>query len=269
MIPMLARTGDLATNRRLLADDEWWAEPKLDGERRMVRVTPTRITGLSKQGTTASLSKFVADQFASFEATFVLDGELVGDALHVFDMPCGFGVDRAPYSRRREALEHLFNLGRIDLGWDDSVLRLVPRYHGDDKALLWDAVLANNGEGLIFKHAASKYEEGPRRSRHWVKWKNTHPVTCIAVGFNVNGKQNIALAMLDENGDEVPVGEVSRLTGDGPKVRLRDLVDVTALYSTDSNRLYQPVKARLRPDLTERDATINQLDLIRPGRVNA
>lgn len=268
MIPMLAHTGDLATNQRLLADDEWWAEPKLDGERRMVRVTPTRITGLSKQGTTASLSKSVAGQFASFEATFVLDGELVGDTLHVFDMPCGFGVDRAPYSRRREALEHLFTLGRTELGWDDTALRLVPRYHGDDKALLWAAVLANNGEGLIFKKSSSLYQPGTR-SRQWIKWKNTHPVTCIAVGFNVNGKQNIALAMLDENGNEVPVGEVSRLTGDGPRVKLRSVIDVTALYSTDSNRLYQPVKARLRPDLTERDATINQLDLIRPGKVNA
>ena len=183
--PMLASLADAP-----LDDPELVYEPKYDGIRAIVEVEPKGGVHLWSRlgnekapqfpGIVSALKKWARAR----TQPLVLDGEIV--ALDAKGQPAGFQQlqgssdntaliafdllrdgktdyrDR-PLTERRAALEQLF--GRTG----SELLRISDQVRGDGRALFKQA-MDQGWEGLIAKHAASRYTSG-KRSPEWRKLK--------------------------------------------------------------------------------------------------
>lgn len=257
---------------------DWVAHQKLDGHRRAITIADGKITGWSRKGHPAELPGPLRTQLevlADIGWRITLDGELMADGTWwAFDLPeLDNGrtaiTGRYPLAARLDALDRLFQ------AWspDPAVTRVVPTARGTEEVeLLVKRVLALGGEGVVHKDPGSAYLPGVR-SQRWRKQKHYVDVDCVASGFRVDNKgrpgrdahDNIGLAMWTGRKWQ-HVGEVSRLTGDGPRVQIGDVVAVQILYSTPDDRLYQPTKPRVRDDKDPHDCVTSQLDDCRMNR---
>lgn len=245
---------------RMVDDPNWAFDVKVDGVRLLIHLAG-RPTGYNRSGQVVALPRRLEHLlWASGGANAYLDGELVGERFWAFDIIRPGHDD--PWIVRRLTLGNL--LGHIAA--DPEILSLVPvAYEHDDKAQLAMRVRTEGLEGLVAKRIDSKYRlvtppQKAHRSREWLKLKDLKTVDCVVTRLGVDGKQNMALGLWrDDSASLVEVGEVSALTGDGPRVKVRDVVEVTFLYLGVNNRLVQPVTPRLRPDKSPAECTWDQL----------
>lgn len=255
---------------QLIKESRWGLQLKIDGHRRLVHVGHSAVTGYSRKGTVAAVPPAIANMLSVFDADLWLDGELVGDTLHVFDLPQSttYGVRLGTTLQTRvDVLTQFFNQGQQILGWRRSgPLQRVPFVNGPVRKAQAVARWRRHGEeGLIAKDRGSVYQPGAR-STSWVKNKFTRDADCVVGQFGIDGKQNFELLMWDPGTHNfVSVGECSRLTGDGPRVSTGDVVTVGTLWSTPGGKLYQPVKARLRDDKDPAECTTDQLATLLKG----
>jgi bifunctional non-homologous end joining protein LigD len=207
LAPMLASLGEAP-----LVDPTFVYEPKYDGIRAIADVGP----GGSSVHLWSRLGNDKTSQFPEVAAALakwarrrrervVLDGEIVAldrdgqpagfqrlqGRIHVVDEPVAAGtvalmlfdllrlgdadLRERPLTERRAALESLLKNNR------NSMLRLSDQVAGDGRAL-HERALANGWEGLIAKHAASKYRSG-KRSPDWIKLKIVHEQEFVIGGW--------------------------------------------------------------------------------------
>ena len=137
-------------------------------------------------------------------------------------------------------------------------------------ASLFDHVRQLGMEGVIAKRTDSPYRAGRRPD--WVKFKNTHRVTCVAVGYELGeGSRShfgaMFLAMVNDAGQVVPVGRVgSGFTTDDTydcKARLDArqpfLVEIEVANVTKDGKLRFPVFKGVRTDVSLKSAVLSQL----------
>lgn len=235
-------------------DDNYQLTPKMDGTRLAIEIDGNgRPHGWSRNGETTRIPGAVAGELGGL-AGVTLDGELLGDTYVVFDAPVlpVHGMD-APLHERRSNLETLYRL------WQPGpAVRLAPAAVClDDKADMIARVDRGRGEGLVAKHLGSGYQPGVR-SKEWIKLKRHHSVDCEVVYLGTE-KKNMGLVVY-RDGVPVDVGECGRLTGDGPRVKVGDVVEVRVLYATENGRLVQPTLPRLRGDKTPAECTWDQIE---------
>lgn len=182
--------------------------------------------------------------------------------LTVFDVLLDDDGDlaRLPWAHRRIKLDDLENT---------YGLRVTP-YSMDLDFL--DFVKDAGGEGVIAKRVTSNYVKG--RSKDWLKFKNTHSVTCLVTGYEPgNGSRKdfgaMQLVMIG-GGNLVPVGRVgtgfTERTIASLKASLDNhevlVVEIECLNVTKDRQLRFPVFKGLRTDVHPIDCTIDQLDTI-------
>jgi bifunctional non-homologous end joining protein LigD len=140
-------------------------------------------------------------------------------------------------------------------------------------ASLYDSVRNLGMEGVIAKRMDAPYLAGRRPA--WIKFKVTHRVTCIAVGYEPGEGSRahfgaMFLAMLDENGTPVQVGRVG--TGFDTAAtheckalldaRTPFLVEIECANVTKTGVLRFPSYKGIRTDLGLTDAALTQLATI-------
>lgn len=188
--------------------DEWAFEVKWDGVRAIVQVADARVRLLSRNGNDISAQyPELAHIDRSEMVTAVLDGEIMA-----FDergrpsfeqLQRRMGVaDPRQASQRSEGEPVVFMA--FDVLWLDgkTVIHLpylnrrmllaslalpsdrwrLSEYHVGDGPALLAASRANGLEGLVAKRIGSVYESG-RRTRTWLKIKNTHRQEFVIVGY--------------------------------------------------------------------------------------
>ena len=181
--PMLAGAG-----RPVGELGEWRIEPKLDGYRAVVGVTPSDRIVRTRRG--RNITEQLPDLAALCDigVELVLDGELIAGAgrpedfyglagavasrgrsqrltFVAFDLLQCQGVDLLPrpLHERRRLLEHVAELA-------DGLLHIVPSYPGPDLDIILDGAEELALEGVVLKHRASAYHPG-RRVATWRKMK--------------------------------------------------------------------------------------------------
>lgn len=174
--PMVARSGPIPTR------GDWSFEVKWDGFRAIVSTEGSQLRVRSRRGWNMT---DLVPELAALPVPATLDGELVAfgqDGSPDFPLLCermlmrrggitityvvfdvlslgGRDLTRAPYSERRTQLQALdLNGGH----WQ------TPEAFDDGHAL-FDAVCANELEGIVAKRRTSRYLQG---ERGWVKIKN-------------------------------------------------------------------------------------------------
>lgn len=230
------------------------------------------------------------------DTSLILDGEIITRSGRFEDIARRDKItrpdDAARAAQRDPALFYAFDLlamGEVDMrNWPYSKRRVMleailtgsGRPHGvfgvtavsDDPGFL-DVVARVGGEGVIAKRADSPYKRG--RQSSWLKYKITHSLTCIAVGYEPGEGSRahfgaMQLAMLDDAGMPVPVGRVGTgfSTDDTWEAKQRldagefFVVEVHVANVTRDGKLRFPSFKGVRTDVDITAATLNQLKAI-------
>jgi ATP-dependent DNA ligase len=128
---------DEAEAQRLLADENWCVQQKFDGRRLMIRKEGSQIIGINRRGLVVSVPEPIAQAALETPFDYLIDGEAVGDVLHVFDLLELDSSDlRArPYLHRVAGLIRWINFG--------ETLRFVKTPIGnDDKKKLFSKLIS-------------------------------------------------------------------------------------------------------------------------------
>ena len=287
---MLARSA--VPGRHDLASMEysgsWTFQRKIDGVRVILAHEDGRVTIRGRNGSDITASFPEVSSSVSSSSSFVLDGELelVGQST-LGDLLSRVGTDRdaARNALASPARVHAFDLLELNgstlireslevrsaalaalVGDVNSMsFVLVPSFPGG--VVLSRFSRSSRQEGIMAKRLDSLYFPG-RRMGTWIKFKNTYKILCVAYAHTPGvGHGALRLAVVDSDGDAVPVGSV----GSGLRerdvaavlaaraVRIYPVVEVSCLGISRNGRLREPTFITRRPDLDEDAADAAQL----------
>lgn len=205
MAPMFATLASTA-----FSGEGWMFEPKLDGYRTLAMINNGSVKLLSRRGhdTTAQYPELVRQLANPPSGTIILDGEIVA-----------FGTDGKPSfhamqsraqikgahlleaaDRETPCVFYVFDLlyaDGLDLRGEPLVDRkrwlrqaILPAsrvvlvdYIEDDGETMFAVSQVTGLEGIIAKRADSRYEAG-KRSRNWLKIKNTQTADFVVAGVS-------------------------------------------------------------------------------------
>ena len=185
---------------------------------------------------------------------FLIDGEAVGDVLHVFDVLEREGIDlrHLPY---RQRLVELLNL--LATGSAESFLWVPCYWDVREKSELLQILRLENKEGIVFKRASAPYTAGrPASGGDQYKFKFVETASVIVSA--VNARRSVAIALM--NGTiSVAAGNVT-IPPDHPIPVIGQVVEVRYLYAfPESGVLYQPVYLGMREDIDPAECLVEQL----------
>jgi bifunctional non-homologous end joining protein LigD len=283
---------------RLLQDNCWSFEFKMDGIRALLHVSGGKVTITNRNGRDITYRYPDVVRTATGLGDMVLDGEIVcpdadgrpdfgrvqrRDAqgseraaatmaarfpaqFVVFDVLIRAGVDcRAlSYLGRRE------QLGELAAGLQMHSITSPPV--SVDGAMMWRVVCDMGLEGLVAKRHDGRYVG--RRSSAWLKVKRTHRISAVVVGYDAGEGSRagvfgaLKLGLLDPvSGATVGIGSVGSGFSNADIAEIWGMlqrrepivVEVTFLEIGSGRRLRQPVFAGLRRDLAVDDCTVDQV----------
>jgi len=236
--------------------DAWVLQPKLDGVRFLLS-TVNNIEAFNRKGILVSCPKEISDSVTSaneyYEGgieKFLIDGELVGEVYHVFDILEKDGKDLRPLMLS-ERLIHLNDL--MDALECDNIVRVPTYFTENQKKKAFEDLKSNNAEGVVLKNINSPYTPGrPASGGKYLKHKFVETGS-----FIVNSINNVRSVELRLN-DGTIVGNVTiPVNFEIPKVDT--VVEVRYLYAYKNGSLYQPVYLGERSDIDESECTEDQL----------
>lgn len=241
---------------RVRADTRWVAQEKMNGERLMTRIVDGSVIGSNKKGLARAIPVEIATELAKLPNDTELDGEIIGNVYHVFDMLkiAGADIRGANMIDRWEQLEVL--LSRINC----EIVPVVPTaISTDEKRRLEADVLARGGEGVVFKDMWAPYESGRHDAAPTqLKYPFLKSATCIVTADNtVDGTRSVGVSVFDK-GVAVPVGNVTIPANKAVPV-IGSFVEVTYLFANRGGALSQPRYQGERNDQDESDCSIDQL----------
>src|SRR5579871_5208554 len=258
VLPQLLNPMEESELERLLADDSWWMQEKLDGRRLLIRKAGTHLTAINRTGLTVGLAQAVADAVGCLPVgACLLDGEAVGEVYHAFDLLEREDHDlrSSPYAIRYESLLNLID------EVPSNHLRYVPVVVGTQrKRTALEQLRQDRKEGVVFKDSGAVYTAGrPARGGSQRKLKFYATASCLVSAVH-GSKRSVALELLSDKGHRVGVGSVT-IPLHQPIPAAGQIVEVRYLYAFPQGCLYQPVFLGRREDVTAQACTVGQLKL--------
>lgn len=246
----------------LLRDPRYVAQQKFDGERRLVRKTEDgEIFGINRLSLRVALPQSVTDVFAMLPyRSLIVDGEIVGDRLFVFDLLELGGIDMKPLGCK-ERIERL-NAGLADhlaaVGGD--AVEIAESFYGEaDKRKLLVRVREQRLEGVTFKDVDAPYQPGrPNSGGSQLKFKLTAQASVVVAGANP-GKRSVRVEAFDDtSGAAVPLGSVT-IPPNAEIPAAGAIIEVEYLYAFPDGALFQPRFKALRSDILRESCRTSQL----------
>lgn len=230
---------------RYINDDNFFAQEKHDGERRMAKKGTDNI-GINKKGQVVPLVKDILDSLV--DKCFV-DAEDVNNHLFIFDLLRlnGENLKSKTYEERLDLLE--------SLAFGKSVTVTYTARTKKEKLALYKKLKKENREGIVFKRKTAVHKSG-RGTGDTFKNKFYKTTTC-RVADHTKGVRSVGLEMLD--GTKVTrVGKATIYPNhDVPAVG--SYVEIKYLYAYKGGSLYQPIYLGERNDQDETDINLSQL----------
>jgi ATP-dependent DNA ligase len=256
----------LATATTVLGDimkDGWSLEEKFDGERLVVKVYrhhldgSTVIRGYNRKGAEVRLPTFLKRGFSKFKpqprSPFIFDGEYLDHEYAIFDIIRAPGLPTNSTLNIRQAL-----LLGMDERFGDGIYVSPVAVTPDDKVNLIEGIVNGNGEGVVAKRLDSAYVAG--KTPYWLKYKFTKTADVFVTEVDRKGKElAVSIGLLDTDGTVIDAGGLKIPNDMIGAFKLDDVVEVKYLYSTDKNKLYQPIFIRRRTDKTKDECSVTQL----------
>ena len=251
--PQLLNEVSDADAQALILNDDYVAQEKMNGERRMTKDGE----GVNRKGLLVPLPAAIAAEVKRVLPDGEFDGEQIGDVLHVFDLLRVNGNDLRSKStdERSVALANLFDAANVQ---PSAVIRYVPVARStSEKRALFDRIKENEGEGIVFKLRHAPYTPGrPNSGGTQLKNKFYETASVIVVGHNE--QRSVRAAVLDQAGTEVDVGNITIPSRD-PIPAIGAVVEVKYLYAYKGGALYQSSYIGPRHDIDRAECVQSQL----------
>jgi bifunctional non-homologous end joining protein LigD len=263
-LPMLLNSISEAELDRLLRDDRYCAQQKHDGKRMTLTLTSQGgrgvVTAVNKRGLPCGFPATVQRAMLALDHECVIDGEMVGDTFHAFDLLsiCGVDISHREYSSRFEALWNMLN----DDG-GNSQIHLQCVDSEDDyasKQALLNELRADNAEGIVFKDLHAPWQSSrPSTGGPALKFKFTETASFIVGGIST-GKRSVELILYEDQARVRGVGAVT-IPPNHSIPPADSIVEVRYLYAFPGGCVFQPVYLGPRDDVTPQECHISQLKL--------
>ncbi len=248
----------------LITDSNWAAQEKMDGERRAAHAENGNVTGINRKGLIVPLPQAIADELQAISnqtGALCVDGEIIGDVLHVFDLHIHKGerIHTLPWLKRMRLAESL-------LAGCRQIKPVPVAVTTEQKQELWNQVLFENGEGVVFKRTNCPVTAGrPNSGGDWLKFKFTETASCCVMEIN-SGRRSVKIGLIEFNVHPkanqhqmlILVGNVT-IPPNHDVPAAGDIVEIEYLYAYRGGSLYQPVYRGKRVDMTLSACTIAQL----------
>ncbi len=243
--PQLLNAIDTETAEAYINHPDWCAQEKYDGRRILLRKSAGTVTAANRKGLTVACPAGVIAALEPVPTDFVIDGELVGDTYHCFDMleNRGSNMRVLPYSQRLAMLEAFFG------GLKCGAFNVVHTSYGKDKEAFVDLLRILGSEGAVFKQLTQPWNAGrPPSGGSALKLKFWE--TCSCVVSCLNAQRSVGLSM-----DGRFIGNVTIPPNyDVPEPG--QVVEVRYLYvNGPDGSLFQPVYLGVRDDITPDECT--------------
>ncbi len=260
-VPQLLNPLSEEAAMHLIANHDWAAQQKMDGERRAVHAENGNAIGINRKGLIVPLPQGLADELVAIagDDTIRMDGEIIGESLFVFDMHIHRGkpLHELPWLQR-------MRLAQIELASCCHIHALTAAVSREDKNRLWLQTKEANGEGIVFKRIDAPVTPGrPNSGGDWRKFKFTETASCAVMEIN-RDKRSVRVGLLKEEPTDatfaqlVSVGNVTIPPNFGIPTP-GEIVEVEYLYAYPEGSLYQPVYRGPRKDMELDDCTHQQL----------
>lgn len=241
----------------LIENDDWAAQPKFDGVRFMLKLSNESLgpIGFNRKGKRVGVPTVIWNAIDSKGfSNFFLDGELIGDTFYTFDIleyndKC---IRENKLSDRTKALEDIVK--KIN---SEHVVLSKLSISTKDKRKLYESLLNENKEGIVFKKLDAHYYVGrPASGGNYLKHKFYSTCSCLVTA--INKKRSIAIGLY-KGKKLLKAGNVTiPINFEVPEVD--DIVEVKYLYARkQSGSLYQPIYLGKRTDLGIDDCNQTQL----------
>jgi bifunctional non-homologous end joining protein LigD len=238
----------------LLRDNGFYLQPKLDGKRLLILKKGEDITGINRRGIECGIPESIRVAAMALPGDFLIDGEAVGDMLHVFDIleVGGSDIRAIPY---RDRLLKLLNL--LASGQQTGIQWVATISGQEPKRRVYEQLREENAEGAVFKQIGAPYSPG-RPSSCGSQFKYKFVETASIIVNAINAKRSVQMAVW-ENAKLVPCGNVT-IPADQSIPQVGDMADVRYLYALrGSGSLFQPVYLGVRDDIAAAECTRDQL----------
>jgi bifunctional non-homologous end joining protein LigD len=246
---------DDADLHKYLTDPRYAAQEKRNGERRPACLKDGEFYTSNRKGFKQSCPVPVADALSKAGiSSFVVDGELIGDIYFAFDLLYASGKDYtgASFFSRFKTLTTLFASAT---GKHFSIIPLA--LSSFDKTALYERLLREEREGIVFIELASVYEPGKPASGG-TRMKKRFVEAAQVIVTSVNAKRSVAIHVI-ENGRQISVGNVT-IPPNASIPALGEILSVEYLYYFgEGGSLFQPVYEGVRTDIDHEDCTLVQL----------
>ena len=238
----------------LLKDNGFYLQPKHDGKRLLILKKGEDITGINRTGLECGIPESIRVAAVALPGDFLIDGEAVGNMLHVFDiLEIGASDIRAiPYRDRLVKLLNLLASGQqTGIQWVATIIGQEP------KRRVYDQLRKDNAEGVVFKQIGAPHSPGrPNSGGSQFKFKFVE--TASVVISAINAKRSVQMAVW-ENAKLVPCGNVT-IPADQPIPQVGDISEIRYLYALrGSGSLFQPVYLGVRDDIMCAECNRDQL----------
>ncbi len=212
----------------------WCCQEKKDGKHIIIKATDDGVTIANKQGLATTIQVQIQDAVKKYK-NIILNGELIGDVLWVFD---ALNIPGNYQQRYKWLVDNIKN---------ENSIKLVPAYFGIEKLEFYEKMKKEGKEGVVFKNLQVDEQ---------LKCKFYATLSAI-VCEKVTGKSSVILYVLDDDNNRVYLGHCSVLGKCMPPAG--SVVEVRYLYCHRNGKLAQTVFLGIRDDVDVKDCTIKQI----------
>ena len=256
---LLEPVADTYALGRLLVDPLYCAQEKHDGKRLLLRKRGEIVDGINRRGLVVSVPATIAREAASLPGDFLVDGEAVGDTLHVFDVLESGGQDHRPqpYIERLASLREL-----VLMHGTTSIVPVYTACQAREKTSLYARLRGQFKEGIVLKLLTARYTPGKTSGSSAaaapaLKYKFIESASFVVMLVHAT-KRSVSLGLYNDR-EIVEAGNVTIPPNhDVPKPGA--VVEARYLYAfRQSGAVYQPCYLGEREDIEPAECTVSQL----------
>lgn len=248
IVPQLLNKISEEDLEKYFRDDSFLMQEKKDGKRIIVKSEKKVITAINKKGLETLIPQVVCDAILSLGKDCIVDGELIAEKYHIFDLLSldGKNFKDTPYSIRYKELQKMGS-------------NVVPAYFNyKDKKAAFEDLKVNKKEGVVFKKDSSLYVAGrPASGGNQLKFKFYETGT-FEVYAHHKSKNSVSVCAYDAKGKQVKLGNIT-IYSNFRIPPIGSFVEIKYMHCFTDGALYQTTYLGERDDQDKTDCTVAQI----------
>jgi len=241
---------------KYLNSDKYCLQEKKDGKHILLKTQKNEnVIIANKQGLETSIMDSLALKVLKlFGENSIVDGELIGDQLWIFDLLMYQNVDyrKSTYAERYEALAKIM----LSASAPKNLNLVVAYFTVEAKKAKYAELKSTGKEGAVFKRLDTAFKEGrPTMMGDFLKLKFWSSVSAI-VDNESTGKSSFK-SFVWKNGKKMSLGNCTVQSKPIPKPGT--VVEIKYLYAYSSGKLIQPIYLGERDDVNQEECLEKQL----------